>query len=292
MIHLLWFLLLISSPTQAFVRSASIGVTTVSSDSLLQDDERKSLLEFRPNVTSGTSFSLETKHVVVGYVFAGKQAQLQDQEKSRFQDLRFNFHLSHFDFRMSLQSYQGAFVDEGGKKFFYKDYEVKSTNGRIHYYFNSKHLDFIRPGYALIRKVAPNTGFKASGSWLFGLNADDRRLHLPATLQTEHQSILTARGIGYTSKFDAVSWGPMLGYDGLVELSSLFFRLKFAIGSAFQSTGETTQQSEIAILTGIAFAKNHLLSLGVDIFTMSFKDDKKYIYNTNTQANFLYTYAF
>ena len=276
----------------AFVQSASIGATAVNSDSSYQDSKEKSLLEFRPNVTTGTTVSLETKYVAVGYVFAGKVAREKNQEKSRFQDLRFNFNLSHFDFRLSLQAYKGALVNEGNKKFFYRDYEVKSANGRIHYYFNSKHLESIRPSQSLIRQASENAGFRASGSWLLGLTADDRRIHLPETLEPEHQSILTNRGIIYTSKFDALSWGPLLGYDGLIEFHSLFLRLKVALGSAFQSTGGTTRQSEIAFLIGMAFAKNHMLSVGVDIFTMSFKDTNKYINNTNSQINFLYSYAF
>lgn len=292
MIKLLFISLLMSTQAHAFIKSASIGFSTISSDSALQDKDQDALIDFRPNVSSGTSVSIETEYLVVGYVFAGDQAQVQDEEKSKYQDLRFNFNLSHFDFRVSLQKYAGALVDEGGRKFFYKDYEVESANARFHYYFNSKHLDFIRPGHALIRRVAPHSGLRASGSWLIGANADDRRIHLPEALQAEHLAILTARGLGYKSKFDAFSWGPMLGYDALLELSSFFMRFKLAIGPAFQSTGGTTQQSEVALTSGIAFAKNHMISVAADIFTMSFKDDNKYINNTNSQVNFQYTYAF
>jgi hypothetical protein len=292
MIKLLLISLLLTNYAHAFIKSASIGVSTISSDSALQDEKQDPLIEFKPNVTSGTSVSIETEYLVVGYVFAGGQAQVEDQEKSKYQDLRFNFNLSHFDFRVSLQKYAGALVDAGGKKFFYKDYDVESTNARFHYYFNSKHLDFIRPGHALIRRVAPHSGLRASGSWLIGVNADDRRIHLPEALQAEHLAILTARGLGYNSQFDAFSWGPMLGYDGLFEISSFFIRLKLAIGPAFQSTGGTSRQSEVALTSGFAFAQNHMISVAVDLFTMSFKDDNKYINNTNSQANFHYTYAF
>jgi len=292
MIKLLFISLFFITQAHAFVRSFSLGVSSISSDSDFQDNEQNSLLHFKPNVAAGNAVSLETKWFVVGYVFAGSEANVKNEEKSKYQDIRLNFNLSHFDFRVGKQSYKGGLVDEGGKRFFYDDYSVESTNGRMHYYLNSKHLDHIRPGQALIRFSDSNKGFRASGSWLIGINVDDRHIQLPKTLQAEHQTILTNRGVGYSSEFKAFSWGPMAGYDALLELYSMFFRLKFAIGSAFQSTGETTTQSETAVLLGFTFAKNHMFSVGVDIFTMSFKDEKKYIYNNNTQANFLYTYSF
>ena len=293
MIHLLWFLLLIFSPAHAFVRSLSAGFTRVSSDSEFQDSEKRSLLEFRPNVATGRFIGLETKHLALGYVFAGKLSEEEAAEgESRFQDYRFNFHLHHFDFRLSVQSYAGALVDNGGKKFFYQDYKVGSINTRFHYYTNPRHLDLIRPGNALAKHVSKNSGFRASGSWIFGLNIDDRKLHLPETLQTEHQAILTARGISYDSRFEATSWGPLVGYDGILELSRFFFRLKLALGAAFQGESATTDQSEVGVMIGYAFASHHLITLGTETFAVSFKDEKKYINNTNTQSNVQYTYAF
>jgi hypothetical protein len=293
MIHLLWFLVLVSSPSHAFVHSLSAGFTRVSSDSEFQDSNKKSLLEFKPNVATGRFIGLETKHLALGYVFAGKLSEEEAANgESRFQDYRFNFHLHHFDFRLSVQSYAGALVEEGGKKFFYQDYTVRSTNARFHYYTNPRHLDLIRPGYALTKHSSKNSGFRASGSWLLGVNVDDRKLHLPETLQTEHQAILTARGISYDSRFQASSWGPLIGYDGLLELSRFFFRLKLALGAAFQGESSTTDQSEVGVMIGYAFGSHHLLTVGTETFALSFKDEKKYINNTNTQSNFQYTYAF
>ncbi len=293
MIHLLWFLLLISAPTQAFVRSLSAGFTRVTSDSDFQDGEKRSLLEFRPNVATGRFIGLETKHIALGYVFAGKLTEEEAANgESRFQDYRFNFHLHHFDFRLSVQSYAGALVENGGKKFFYQDYKVGSINARFHYYTNPRHLDLIRPGHALTKHVSKNSGFRASGSWLIGVNLDDRKIHLPQTLQTEHQAILTARGISYDSRFEATSWGPLVGYDGLLELSRFFFRLKLALGAAFQGESSTTDQSEVGVMFGVALGSNHLITVGSENFSLSFKDERKYIQNNNSQTNFQYTYAF
>lgn len=56
-------------------------------------------------------------------------------------------------------------MKEGGLSKFYKDYEVKSLNGRIHYYGNAKHLNFVRDGKKLIERVATNEGFNHSRSW-------------------------------------------------------------------------------------------------------------------------------
>jgi hypothetical protein len=281
------------SHAQAWVKSVNLGFTRVTSDILYQDGDKKSLLEFRPKVATGQFVGFETKHVALGYVFAGKLSEEEAASgESKFQDFRFNFHISHFDFRLSLQSYLGALVDEGGKQFFYKNYDVKSTNARFHYYFNAPHLEFIRPGQALARRLASHSGFRASGSWLLGINLDDRHIRLPQALQAEHQAILTAKGIDYNSQFSALSWGPMAGYDALLEVSSIFLRFKLALGSAFQGGGGTSTQSEIALMFGGVIAKNHLITVGTDMFGISFKEDRQYIQNDNTLTNVQYTYAF
>lgn len=293
MIKFLLISLLFIPQADAFVRSLSAGFTRVTSDSEFQDGDKKPLLQFRPNVASGRFVGLETEHIAIGYVFAGKLTEEEAAAgESRFQDYRFNFHLHHFDFRLSLQSYKGALVDEGGKKFFYEDYEVRSTNARFHYYSNRNYLNLIRPGYALTKHSSKNSGFRASGSWLMGLNVDSRKLHLPETLQTEHQAILTAKGISYDSRFAARSWGPLVGYDGMLEFSRFFARLKLALGAAFQGENSTTDQSEVGVMIGVALGSHHLISVGSETFAISFKDDKKYIRNDNTQTNFQYTYAF
>ena len=275
-----------------WLHSAGFAVTTVSSDVELKNLDQEKALTFRPNVASGSGLAIETKYIGLAYLFTGNESQFKEFPKSKYQDIRFNFHLRHFDFRLNYQHYRGAVVKEGGLSKFYKDYEVKSLNGRIHYYGNSEHLNFVRDGKKLIERVASNEGFNHSRSWFAGLNLDRRRLTLPENLAPEHQAELTEEDIEYSRFFQAFSWGPMLGYDFLLQLSSLYFRAKLGAGPAFQSSGEVVEQFEFAFNWGGAFKKRHLLSLGFDMYVMSFEDDLQIISNNNAQIAITYTYAF
>ncbi|MBY0518441.1 MAG: DUF4421 domain-containing protein [Bacteriovoracaceae bacterium] len=275
-----------------FIHSASLSVSQISSVSELQDSDKKKAFSFSPNVPSGTGIGLETKYVTVGYVFAGKEAQISNVEKSKFRDLRLNFYYGHFDVRLNYQYYKGAVVNAGGLKKFYNDYEVKGRNGRAHYYFNKEILKYTRDGRELTRKAALNEGFNRMGSWFLGFNVDSRTISLPTTLASEHQTILTQKNITYHPSFNAFTLGPLIGYDFFALWSSTFFRAKLAGGPGFQTKGGLAEQAEVAFSLGIAFKKNHSLTVGLDSYIMTFKDENELISNTNTQGGLVYNYAF
>lgn len=292
------FIFILFASLQAFalpkdlVHSASVLVNTVNSDSRLQDKNKKDVLTFMPNVSTAIGLAAETEYVGFAYFFSGKEAQSKKYEKSKYRDLRFNFHLKHFDFRVNYQNYRGAIVEDGGKNKFYKDYEVKSTNGRIHYYFNNQHLNYIRDGRKLVNKSYGNKGFGRTGSWFLGMNVDSRKITLPENLEAEHLAVITSKNLKYDRSFSSISWGPMGGFDGILLFGSAFLRGKLAIGPAFQSDGGTVTQSEFALNSGFSFFKNHLLSIGFDFYNMNFKDNGQRISNNNSQVGFGYTYAF
>lgn len=274
------------------IHSATVSVNTVNSDSTLQDSDKNDVLTFMPNVSSGLGIGAETEYFGVAYFFAGKEAQSKNYEKSKYRDLRFNFHIKHFDFRLGFQNYRGAIVESGGVNKFYKDYEVKSTNGRIHYYFNNQHLNYIRDGKKLVKKVSGNNGFGRTSSWFLGMNVDGRSITLPENLEPVHLAVITNAGLKYDRSFSSLSWGPMGGYDGIWIWESVFLRAKIALGPAFQSDGGTVTQSEAAVNSGVTFAQNHLFSIGFDFYNLNFKDNGQRISNNNSNVGFGYTYAF
>lgn len=274
------------------IHSASLNVFTVSSDSELQTKDEEEILTFKPNVSSSVGLAFETEYIGLAYSFSSKEANSKSYEKSKFRDLRFNFHFKKFDFRLMYQNYRGAVVDQNGKSEFYRDYEVKSINGRFHYYANSDHLNYIRDGRNLIRRMVQNESLSYSQSWFLGLNLDQRRIVLPENLEPEHQAEVNAKGINYDDNFEAFSVGPMVGYDGMTFIDSFFVRGKIGAGPAFQTNGGgTVAQFELALNTGVAVYKNHLFSIGFDIYVMRFKDDDQRISNNNAQFGFGYTYA-
>lgn len=281
-----------SAETNDLIHSAGFSIYTVSSESELQDHEQRKALTFRPNVSTGLGLGIETKYIGLAYSFSGREAQEKDFDKSKFSDIRLNFHYSHFDFRLNYQSYRGALVDAGGREEFYKDYEVKSKNMRIHYYLNDDHLNYIRDGRKLVDRLVKNDGLACSQSFFLGLNADSRSIDLPENLVPEHMARVTARGIKYDRSFSALSLGPLIGYDILGQYESAFMRVKFAGGPAFQTGGGTVPQIEVAFNTGYAFFKHHLVSVGIDIYSLSFKDSDQVISNNNVMSGFSYRYAF
>lgn len=296
MLLISFLIFLITIPVWAvpkdLIHSVGASLVAASSESELRDKDENTVLTFRPNVSTGVGLALETEHIGLAYTFAGKEAQEKDFDKSKYQDFRFNFHFGHFDFRLNLQSYKGALVKSGGKSEFYKDYEVKSKNGRIHYYLNDEHLNFIRDGRKLTQRVSGNSGFHTSTSFFFGVNLDSRRIHLPDNLEPEHMDRVNQSNMKYDTTFAAFSTGPLIGYDGMINFGRAYFRGKIAGGPAFQSGGGTVNQFEIAGSFGFTISNNHLFSFGVDNFIMSFKDSDQNIANNNVEGAIRYTYAF
>lgn len=279
--------------TNEYIHSVGASINRVSSDSELQDLNQKNVLTFKPNVSSGTGIHIETKYIGLSYTFAGGgSADAEDKEKSKFQDFRAGFHYGHFDFRLHYQHYQGALVNENGREEFYSAYEVKSKNARAHYYFNDDHLNYIRDGKMLVDRLIAGKGSQYSQSWFLGLNIDSRSIELPKNLVPEHQQRIIDRGINYDSYFKAFSAGPLLGYDGIYQYDSIFMRGKIAAGPAFQNNGGTVTQMELGFNVGVAFKQHHLISLGVDLYSISFKDSDQRINNSNVFSSFGYTYAF
>lgn len=289
---ILCFLMCGSAFANTWLQSGTLSLNTVTSDSELRDTDDKEILTFRPNVATSFGVSVETEYVNIGYFFAGNQAQSFEHEKSQYSDFRFNFHWQHFDFRLNYQKYSGAIVDEAGIEEFYHDYEMSSLNARMHYYFNPEHLNYIREGKNLVSKISGNSGFNASTSWFLGLNVDSRSIELPEDLDIEHENVINASGISYDRSFSAFSAGPLGGYDFLLQWSKVYFRGKLGYGAAFQTGGGSVPQYEVALNTGFALFQRHLFSLGVDLYTMSFKDSDQRIQNSNSQAYLAYTYAF
>lgn len=287
-------LLITASPAFAkrWVHSISLGASTVSSDSELKTLDKESVLRFRPNVVSGTQVGVEFEHFTLGYFFSGKNKEFKDYPKSRVRDFRLNFHYGHFDFRLSDQKYEGAVVKAAGVETFYSDYYVRSTNGRVHYYRKKDYLNFVRDGNHLLDEMVRHEGFDPKGSWFLGMNFDDRRIGLPKNLDAAHSGELTQAGVRYENAFSAFSWGPMLGYDGILQYSRFFLRGKIALGPAFQGSGATVEQSEVSLKAGAAWWKRHLLTVGYDLFVMSFKGDGQRIANNNAMIALNYTYGF
>ena len=81
-----------------WLHSAGFAVTTVSSDVELKNPDQEKALTFRPNVASGSGLAIETKYIGLAYLFTGNESQFKEFPRSKYQDIRFNFHLRHFDF--------------------------------------------------------------------------------------------------------------------------------------------------------------------------------------------------
>ncbi|MFP5386239.1 MAG: hypothetical protein ACLGHN_09180 [Bacteriovoracia bacterium] len=294
---LIWLLSLAVSfsaftKSRDLIHSVGFSLNTVSSESELQDADQKRVLTFKPNVATGFGIAAETEHFGIAYTFAGKEAQSINHEKTKYRDLRLNFHYKNFDFRLMLQKYRGALVETGGRSKFYKDYEVRSQNGRIHYYIVRDYLNYIRDGRKLVNKAAQNEGSQFIGSWFFGVNLDSRRIELPDNLEPEHQAIVSRKINQYDRSFSAFSMGPLVGYDGMFQWNSAFVRGKFAGGPAFQTGGGTVPQFEIGFNTGVVLNEKHLVSIWADIYNLNFKDSDQRISNTNAHVSVAYTYAF
>lgn len=291
------FLLVLLSPSafalpEDFFRSASLGFTTVNSTSSLRTPGGSDVLEFEPDITSGTNISLETKYIALGYTFAGNREEYEKKESSDFQDIRLSFAYQAFDIRLNYQFYKGADASKGSTREFYSDYQVKAYNARAHYYFQDEYLKYIRDGRDLVRKSADHSGFSVMGSTFVGLNFDRRRITLPDFLIPEHQSQITKYGIDYDRHFAAITAGPLIGADAMVQAGTAFFRGKFGGGPAFQSAGTVVPQLELALGLGVAFFKRHMLSANADLYMLEFKDKDQRISNNNNQVNIAYTYAF
>ena len=157
------------------------GSVTLNNEAELRTKTGSTVLLFSPNVPSFFTVGIETKYIDLSYGFTTESADPK-LERSRFQDLRATGGLGPVDFRINLQRYKGAIVNDSGLEEFYKDYEVRSLNARGNYYFNRDHLYFIRDGHRLINKVADNKGFNSMGSWFLGFNLDSRSIDLPENL--------------------------------------------------------------------------------------------------------------
>ncbi len=274
------------------VHSAGISMNTVTSESELQNSKEKNVMTFKPNVPNGLGLSLETEHFGLTYIFAGQDGQYKDTAKTKFQDFRFNYHIGHFDFRLMYQDYRGALVDENGKSEFYSDYKVRAQDFRVNYYTNHELLDFIRDGKKLSYKVAHHEGMRLIKSWFVGLNFDSRNIGLPQDLDPKHQEVVDRMIPQYNGSFYAFSAGPLFGWDGILFWENFFTRFKIALGSAIQNNGGSVGQSEAALSLGVAFKKHHMITMGVDMYTIAFKDSDQRIRNTNSAFAFGYTYTF
>jgi hypothetical protein len=274
-----------------FFRSAGVGVTSVSSATDLQSKTGRRILTFNPRVSGGYKFSLETKYIELGYTFTPSNTS-GDNQTNNYHDLRINFFWKNFDGRLNYQHYNGAEVRDSGETAYYSDYKVRAYNARVHYYFNEKYLRVIREGQDLVHKASGHAGLSTTGSWFVGVNLDRRMIHLPDVLSAAHQNHVNKYGINYDTTFSAFTGGPLAGGDGMVQLGTFFLRGKLGLGPAFLPGGNSTAQFEFGMSTGFAFFKNHLISLIVDTYQISFKDDDQRISNLNTQINLMYTYAF
>lgn len=275
-----------------YISSFGAGLIMTSSTTDLESADDKKVMEFEPNVPSATGIFFETKYATLGYLFAGGDPGNKKAKKSRFQDFRFNFFWQSFDVRLNWQEYHGALVNEAGREEFYSDYELRSKNIRLHYYFTKDHLRFIREGKDLVTKAGMNEGFTFSSSLFWGINLDQRSLTLPGNLAPEHQARVNATGIDYDREFSAFSAGPLVGGDLMAFAGNFYSRGKLGIGPAFQSSGGSVLQAEVAFNVGYVIDKRHLISLGVDLYTIGFRDSDQRITNHNVQSNIGYTYSF
>ena len=271
------------------LESISATVLHLSSDSVLKDLDSNPILTFAPNVSSGIGFSLEFKKITLGYVFTSHQETAEGFKASQFNDFRLNFAIGSFDIRLNYQRYKGAIVDANNLKFFYSDYEVKAKNIRVHYYFDKNHLKYIREGKSLTTLAYETSTSLSMGTWLVGINIDKREIKLPSLLESQHQSLVNQKSIDYKTNFNALTIGPIAGYDYYYFFHSLFLRAKAAIGPGFQFDGGITPQYELALTFGAAFNQNNSLMISIDSYLMNFKKDNKNLENNNIQGGIIYT---
>ena len=289
---LLFFLSYSIIANDHLIRSTSLSISKISSDSDLKDQSNNRILTFAPNVASGFGIGVETKYLSLAYFFAGEEADEKGFPKSKFLDLRLNFSFDHFDFRFNIQRYKGAIVNAALVKSYYDDYEVRGRNLRVHFYKNKDVLKYIRDGEATTKKAAINEGTDYFGSLFAGFNFDQRSINLPRALAPEHLSLITQKNINYSQNFDAFTFGPLLGYDYLVFKSIFFLRAKIAAGAGVQVGGKIVEMVELALNLGVGFYENHSLAISVDSYSISFRDDQETISNNNTQGGVIYNYAF
>jgi len=271
------------------LESISATVLHLSSDSVLKDLDSNPILTFAPNVSSGIGFSLEFKKISLGYGFTSHQETAEGFKASQFNDFRLNFAIGSFDIRLNYQRYKGAIVDANNLKFFYSDYEVKAKNIRVHYYFDRNHLKYIREGKSLTTLAYETSTSLSMGTWLVGINIDKREIKLPSLLESQHQSLVNQKSIDYKTNFNALTIGPIAGYDYYYFFHSLFLRAKAAIGPGFQFDGGITPQYELALTFGAAFNQNNSLMINIDSYLMNFKKDNKNLENNNIQGGIIYT---
>lgn len=280
-----------SGKIEDFIYSAGAGTNRLTNETDLRTRKDKSVLLFRPNVPGFFSIAAETKFITLAYGFT-TSAENQKIEESFFEDVRITGSYRRVDFRLNYQRYKGAIVDEAGVEAFYKDYETRSINGRGNYYFSDNYLLYVRDGHELIRYLASNDGFSAMGTSFAGLNIDHRKIHLPTDLVPAHANKVNSKNLNYDSNINALILGPLLGGDGTVYYHKAFARGKIGVGPAFVLGGETLIQTEVALNVGLAFGKRHLISLGVDIYQVSYRSKDAKIGSTNSQASIFYTYSF
>lgn len=271
------------------LESISATIIHLSSDSVLKDRDDNPVLTFTPNVSSGIGFGLEFKKVSFGYVFTTNNDTIEGYKASRFNDYRLNFAIASFDFRLNYQYYKGATVDENNLKFFYSDYQVKAKNLRIHYYFDKKHLKYIREGKNLTTLAFETNTSLSMGTWIVGINLDKREIKLPLVLASQHQNLVDTKNINYRLNFNALTIGPIAGYDYYYFIRGLFFRAKAGIGPGFQFDGGINPHYELAFTFGAAFNKNNSLMINVDSYLINFKKDNQALENNNIQGAIVYT---
>tara|TARA_R100000656_G_scaffold76652_1_gene56641 strand:- start:853 stop:1737 length:885 start_codon:yes stop_codon:yes gene_type:complete len=290
------FILILLLPVLAhsfeFIRSATFSLDTISSDSDLRTSAEEILLVFKPNVSTGFGFAVETEYVSLGYVFSGADPQNKNLQESRFRDIKLDFSIHDFDIRLNYQSYKGAAVENAGVNNFYQDYRVEAYNFRAHYYFNESILGFVRDGKILTNSAATNKGYTSFSSWFAGLNLDQRAIALPSSLIAAHQSRLDDKGVIYKNGFDVFSYGPLVGYDYFMFYNQFFLRGKFAAGKSFQGSGKSANQYEVALSIGLGIKEDHAFSINLDAYIMSFKEGNQLIQNQNNQATLEYNIAF
>lgn len=271
------------------LESISATVLHLSSDSVLKDRDSNPVLTFAPNVSSGIGFGLEFEKLSLGYVFTTRSDTFEGFKASRFNDFRLNFALGSFDIRLNYQAYKGAVVDENNLKYFYSDYEVKAKNIRVHYYFDKNHLKYIREGKSLTTRAYETSAGLSMGTWLIGLNVDKREIKLPTLLTPQHQSLVDQKNINYRLNFNALTLGPIAGYDYYYFVRSMFFRAKAGLGPGFQFDGGINPHFELAFTLGAAFNKNNSLMINVDSYLINFKKDNQALENNNIQGAIVYT---
>ncbi len=271
------------------LESISATVLHLSSDSVLKDLDSNPVLTFAPNVSSGIGFALEFEKITLGYVFTSHEETVEGFKASQFNDFRLNFAIGSFDIRLNYQRYKGAIVDGNNLKFFYSDYEVKAKNIRVHYYFDKNHLKYIREGKSLTTLAYETSTSLTMGTWIIGLNIDKREIKLPSQLESQHQSLVDQRNIDYRLNLNAITIGPIAGYDYYYFFHGYFLRAKGGIGPGFQLDGGINPHYELAFSLGAAFNKHNSLMINVDSYLMNFEKDNKGLENNNIQGGIIYT---